>query len=286
MEFMDDALEVLFKHSSIDFISIDLMKEPAVSITNKFTEKLNICGESLYFNQFVHLCSQQSSEMFLDSIESVKKFEKEVLHEKLMIINSTNDEIWLEIFLSPVIQNGVVVKLIGYFKEISETVKFEEYMRQQTYRDPLTNLFNRTYFYKYLQSKEKGYGVFIDLDGFKAVNDTYGHDAGDFLLMQVAGRIHKVFKTMGTSFRLSGDEFFVFIEDDSIKLNETLELLLEKINKLVSFGGSKFGVSASIGVKTFDKSKSIDAFIKGCDELMYEAKTSGKNQYRIEKENS
>jgi diguanylate cyclase (GGDEF)-like protein len=91
---------------------------------------------------------------------------------------------------------------------------------------------------------------------------------------------------MGTSFRLSGDEFFVFIEDDSIKLNETLELLLEKINKLVSFGGSKFGVSASIGVKTFDKSKSIDAFIKGCDELMYEAKTSGKNQYRIEKENS
>ena len=162
--------------------------------------------------------------------------------------------------------------------------------------DQLTGLPNRIYFYEHLKSavnqavryNRKGALFFLDLDGFKQVNDKYGHDTGDKLLKEVAERIKNNIRSTDVPGRLGGDEFVIiypFIDNPEI-----VKIIAEKILKKISDpyfidGKTEVSVGVSIGIRMFpdsqDGEESPEEIIKDADTAMYEAKESGKGRFRF-----
>ena len=124
--------------------------------------------------------------------------------------------------------------------------------------------------------------MFIDLDGFKDVNDTLGHDAGDYVLQQVAKRLLSCVRETDTVTRVGGDEFLIIATE--INAPENVAQIARKVIHLVSqpiiFNGRQSVVSASIGIALFpDDGHDMDQLIKKSDEAMYRVKKAGKNGF-------
>lgn len=164
--------------------------------------------------------------------------------------------------------------------------------KRLAYYDQLTGLPNRQLFYDRLgQALAAAYSqmgkvalMFLDLDGFKKVNDTHGHDIGDMLLKEVARRLQGCVRTSDTISRLGGDEFTVILSainspDDAANIAQKI---IDTIAPPYQLGGVTVRVTTSIGISVYpsDASTSVD-LIKYADSSMYEAKQSGKNAYRF-----
>ena len=169
-------------------------------------------------------------------------------------------------------------------------------LQEMAHFDELTSLPNRAYFYIELEQeinrakrlKNKLAIMFIDLDGFKAVNDTHGHHTGDLLLIEVAQRLKDSVRDVDLTARLGGDEFTVVLTD--IRSKEDALFVAEKIiNKLsedFEINENIVNIGASIGISVFpEDGKDSDILIKHADAAMYKAKSSGKNCAIMHQEN-
>lgn len=126
--------------------------------------------------------------------------------------------------------------------------------------------------------------MFIDLDGFKVVNDTLGHDAGDFMLKQVAQRMLSCVRETDTVARVGGDEFLIIATEIHAPENaaQIAEKVIRTISKPVIFNEQQAVVGASIGIALFpDHGEDMDKLIKLADEVMYKVKNAGKNGFRF-----
>lgn len=177
--------------------------------------------------------------------------------------------------------------------DISQQQQAEQQLKQLVHRDPLTGLSNRTRFLEQLdnllavrQSSEIVALLFIDLDGFKAVNDTIGHDAGDELLQQVARRLRHTVREEDNLARLGGDEFSVTLrtlergEDASI----VADAIVQAIKQPFLLKNEEIYVSASIGIAlsvgpNADHSMDANSLIKQADVALYRAKLSGRSRH-------
>jgi diguanylate cyclase (GGDEF)-like protein/putative nucleotidyltransferase with HDIG domain len=126
--------------------------------------------------------------------------------------------------------------------------------------------------------------LFLDVDGFKHVNDSFGHAAGDQLLRVVAGRLSSVVRDVDTVGRLGGDEFVVLLDSPTFAASPELvaERILEVLGQPVSLGGAgeaRFSVTASIGIAVADEGSDADELLRAADLALYEAKDAGKNRY-------
>ncbi|KDM90831.1 hypothetical protein EA58_13810 [Photobacterium galatheae] len=181
-------------------------------------------------------------------------------------------------------------------EDSSKQKERESRLIREAKSDKLTGLLNRKGFDERLASAIEGYktdskfkvGVlFIDLDEFKPINDTYGHDAGDLMLISVANRLLSTVEDFETAARIGGDEFVcIFPVCDSIDdLRTKGEAILHAVAQPVETHDESIGklvVQCSIGGAIFDQDiHSADALLKKADEAMYEAKKSGKNQIYI-----
>jgi len=173
--------------------------------------------------------------------------------------------------------------------QLEKARELEQYL---AYHDALTSLPNRKLFYDRLahtisraHRNEKKVGVmFLDLDGFKRINDTLGHSAGDELLKITAERLKHVMRESDTVARLGGDEFTVIIdnisqEQDIISVCEKILHALEKPYKIDS---NEFFITSSIGVSLYPfDGENIEDLVKNADVAMYRAKGAGKNNYQF-----
>jgi diguanylate cyclase (GGDEF)-like protein len=160
--------------------------------------------------------------------------------------------------------------------------------------DELTGLANRTMFNRYLEialaraerSEQSLALMFIDLDDFKAVNDTLGHVAGDGLLRQVAHRLKTCLRAGDHVSRLGGDEFTVVLENCNLDhLRDLAGNIVSVISAPMDLDGLSATVSASIGIATYPRSATTHLdLIRAADAAMYDAKGSGKNGFRIASE--
>jgi diguanylate cyclase (GGDEF)-like protein len=126
--------------------------------------------------------------------------------------------------------------------------------------------------------------VFLDLDGFKPVNDAQGHDAGDALLIEVAARLRKHLRSSDLIARLGGDEFLVVLEDiqDLVPVEAVSRKLLSEIARPFALAGGAVQVTASIGISVLpDDAVDASALMKHADTAMYMAKQAGKNTLRF-----
>ena len=162
-------------------------------------------------------------------------------------------------------------------------------LQQYAYQDGLTDLPNRRYFYEKLQSLVSIKGmkfalIFIDLDGFKEVNDSLGHDYGDLLLHQVATRLQSCITTKDTVARLGGDEFTLILEgvnspDEASKIAEAVKSSLMQSIKVKKEADC---VTASIGLTFFPADGlTVEELVRRADQAMYLSKNKGRNRYEF-----
>ncbi|MCD1259873.1 sensor domain-containing diguanylate cyclase [Paenibacillus athensensis] len=164
----------------------------------------------------------------------------------------------------------------------------EEQITYMVYHDALTGLSNRRHFQQLLQeacqtSRRTPISVaLIDLDGFKQVNDAWGHHAGDYLLQHTAEQLKRIAATALCVARLGGDEFAIVLKDSTEQeLTALARSLIDELQQPVAFENGWLRVSASIGIYTASGEQSDELLLREADRLMYAAKHSGKNQYRF-----
>ena len=145
--------------------------------------------------------------------------------------------------------------------------------------DRLTSALNMAHRYK-----KSAAVMFIDLDGFKTVNDTLGHDAGDYVLKQVAQRMLACVRETDTVARVGGDEFLIIATEINSPDNaaQIAEKVIQTVSQPIVINGQQATVGTSIGIAIFpDHSDDMDRLIKLADEAMYKVKNAGKNSYRF-----
>ncbi len=149
-------------------------------------------------------------------------------------------------------------------------------------KDSLTNLHNRRAFYDVFDSnKQYPMGLMaIDLDWFKSINDTYGHDAGDYVLKYVADKLRKQEQNKVQVFRIGGEEFAILLPkfDLDKTVNVANELLTELRKEPIQYRDKTINVTASIGVAVSEEICDLDTLMKQADDHLYKAKHAGRNQ--------
>lgn len=189
-------------------------------------------------------------------------------------------------------EQGYLTHFLAVQQDVSEKKELEREIEYLAYHDVLTGLPNRVLFQDRMQSAinqarrdKAGFALlFIDLDGFKQVNDTLGHLAGDRLLQIVASRLKACVREADTVARLSGDEFTVLLRDasDIVGLQRVAEKLIESIAQPYEVFESRASVTASIGISLYpDHAQGMEKLLIHADEAMYRAKQAGKNNYHI-----
>ena len=189
-------------------------------------------------------------------------------------------------------EGGHVTHYVGVFNDISIQKEYEQRLHQLAHYDALTGLPNRTSFEDRCNkalNRARRHGtqlalLFIDLDGFKAVNDTYGHAVGDVLLQTVADRITTCLRDKDIITRMGGDEFIALMEDITGSENAILAArkLLEALSKKALCGGHAVSVSASIGISFYPSdAHDVETLLTHADIAMYAAKNCGRNNYQL-----
>jgi diguanylate cyclase (GGDEF)-like protein/PAS domain S-box-containing protein len=204
-----------------------------------------------------------------------------------------NGEVYLEWLSISTIYDpqGKVLQRVATFSDITDQKRAEQIIWRQANFDPLTELPNRSMFYDRLDmemknSKRSGAPLalmFLDLDRFKGINDTLGHDMGDILLKEAARRLSGCVREIDTVARLGGDEFTVILGElgSPAVIDRVAHDILEKLAKPFPLGNETGYVSSSLGITLYPQdADSIDELLKNADQAMYAAKNQGGNRYR------
>jgi len=194
---------------------------------------------------------------------------------------------WNDLRITPVRdEHGEVTHFIGILQDVTAIKQRTEHLEHEVNHDPLTGLANRNLLWDRLDHAvhlAQRHGamvavILVDLDNFKAINDTFGHEAGDVVLKVVARRLQAAVRDSDTVARMSGDEFvLVLVDQPSVRFTLRMaERLRQALVMPVAFGGNEIPVGASLGVAVFPQDGTVGAELVRCaDMAMYHAKGNG-----------
>ena len=189
--------------------------------------------------------------------------------------------------------HGKLVGVLGIGHDITERKRHENQLRHIAHHDVLTTLPNRVLLADRLhqamaQAARRGTLIavaYLDLDGFKSINDHHGHDAGDKLLIELAARMRQTLRDTDTLARLGGDEFVAVLIDlaDEASVPPLIDRLLDAAAQPVTLDYLTLQVSASIGITFYPQAEEVDAdqLLRQADQAMYQAKLAGRNRHYL-----
>jgi diguanylate cyclase (GGDEF)-like protein len=196
-----------------------------------------------------------------------------------------DQECWWSITGKPIFEDDNFVGFRGVASDITQSKEIEDRVAYMAHYDGLTGLPNRMTLHERLEKRlrvppQKGVSravLWLDLDNFKWVNDTLGHQAGDELLQKVSARLNGLCKGDDVVARIGGDEFAVIIERSDEQLNAFLDEMIETLSRQYDVWGSTVNCSASVGVRLLDAfSSDANLLLKHADLALYQAKEAGK----------
>lgn len=210
-----------------------------------------------------------------------------------MLLQHKDRQLWVSLAIAPIRDDkGDVTNYVCAMQDISFIKQSQKKMEQLAYYDVLTGLANRSYFRDQLRKaiamSHRGYYSFallyFDLDEFKRINDTLGHDAGDELLKEVSRRLTSRLREEDTIARLGGDEFAIILSGikDRAQASSIAANLQQAFAAAVKLGNHEVSISASIGITVAPEDASEEELLlKHADLAMYEAKARGKNTFHF-----
>ncbi|GAE27440.1 diguanylate cyclase/phosphodiesterase [Halalkalibacter wakoensis JCM 9140] len=291
LERKNEDFQLLFNSLDGAIFSIDPLKKRGY-FSNGTEELLGYSVEELNHNP--HIFKEL---IHVEDLEKYKKAEMQLklgnLSEvKFRIAHPNGDEKWVEKVATPFRnQNGIIEKIVGQMFDITDQMKLEHALQQLAYNDDLTDLPNRKALDRHIEkalarSKRHEHNftlMFIDLDDFKKVNDTMGHEAGDVLLKEVVNRLQDCIRDEDLISRIGGDEFIVvFEETNKAIIEEIAERIIERVALPYFIHEQEAKISLSIGVSMYpDDGIDKETLIDHADKAMYYAKNNGKNNYKI-----
>ncbi|OHD86130.1 MAG: hypothetical protein A3I60_00560 [Sulfuricurvum sp. RIFCSPLOWO2_02_FULL_43_45] len=236
-------------------------------------------------------------EKYHEIVSQIKN--NEIIYNQLVELSVNNETIWVLASYMPIEFEGISC-VLGWFYDITKEKNLQTKLMEHSQRleylahyDALTGLPNRILesdrlYQGMIQTLRRGKQLavlYLDLDGFKAVNDNYGHPVGDQLLIALSARMKQSLREGDTLSRLGGDEFVAILVDldDTSAALPIIGRLLEAASQPIHLGDLVIQVSASIGVTFFPQDDEVngDQLIRQADQAMYVAKQSGKNRYHV-----
>lgn len=206
-------------------------------------------------------------------------------------IRASGEQFPLELSASDMMLHGQRY-FVGIVRDITDRKLAEQKIMHLAHHDQLTGLPNRVLFFDRLKqaihlarrNSQNEAVMFLDLDGFKPINDTLGHDAGDLLLQQVAHRLQRMVRPSDTIARVGGDEFIFVLNNIGEYANAALiaRKIIAALSEPFDLNGHQRKIGGSIGIAVFpDDSTDFETLLKQADEAMYRAKQRGKNTYQF-----
>jgi diguanylate cyclase (GGDEF)-like protein/PAS domain S-box-containing protein len=187
---------------------------------------------------------------------------------------------WHEVFARNLAEHPAVAGIVYNHRDITERKQYQERLAHEVAHDPLTGLVNGATFRTKLDERRGGAVLYLDLDGFKQINDEYGHDAGDALLTATARVIRECVRDADTVARLGGDEFAVLLGDAG-SAESVAARILDRLGEPVLIAGHQVRARASIGIAVGEPGEAAREILHRADEAMYRAKRSGKHRWEL-----
>jgi diguanylate cyclase (GGDEF)-like protein len=229
-----------------------------------------------------------------ESIFSIRGWPEKVNSMATGSIEFTNDKgtKHFKASVSPVYsQNQTLIAKIVIFNDITESVILMKKLEDAAYLDALTGIYNRKHFFELaavnieraLRFSNSIYSAMLDLDFFKNVNDTYGHAAGDIVLIKTADVSRHTIRSYDLLGRYGGEEFVLLITDlELTEASNMMERIRENIeNSVIDYEGVEIRITCSIGLAQFTSGDTMETSVKKSDMALYVAKNSGRNQVKI-----
>lgn len=298
LEQQQDSLQKLQLAASVfatarEGILITDLQSHIIEVNDSFTRITGYSREEALGNNPKLLSSGRHDAAFFDQM-------KQDLHSKghwygEIWNRRKNGELFASMMTVTTVPNaqGKAENYVGLFSDITTAKEHEAELEHIAHFDVLTNLPNRVLLAdrlrqgmtQALRRDQHLAVVFLDLDGFKTVNDMHGHEAGDALLVELAHRMKQSLREVDTLARFGGDEFVALLVDlESHPASYALlNRLLEAAAQPFDYKGKTLQVSASVGVTFFPQAQDIDAeqLLRQADQSMYQAKQTGKNRFHV-----
>ncbi len=285
---------------------LNIMNQIMLSRTRNAIIITDVNGKVIEYNQFAEKLSGFSRDEIIgkdifNSAITGKYFEQVIHSQKIfkdveMKFTNNRGETIICLFDAQPIFDNQNAKMVGAFaqlRDITERYLMEERYNYLAFHDELTGLPNRRYFYHELHKLfeirqevvEDIALLLIDLDGFKVINDTFGHSNGDQLLKSVTKRLRDCLEPEDLLARISGDEFIILLKNYQTEHNVTAvaDRLIKEFNHPFTINNNEFHTTASIGIAFYrvDDETDIEDYMVQVDTAMYKAKAHGKNGYTI-----
>jgi diguanylate cyclase (GGDEF)-like protein/PAS domain S-box-containing protein len=238
---------------------------------------------------FINLVHPDQREVVLDKHRRRLAGEQIENHYEAALISRDGGRHEVEL-AEAVVHDGKKIQIVVVVHDITERKQLLDNLQHMAHFDELTSLPNRALFFDRLRrsladARRHGSGfalLFVDLDGFKAVNDAYGHHFGDQLLNEVARRMEQCVRESDTVARMGGDEFAIILGDvnDADDARLVAQKIINSLSTSLSLDGKECHVGASIGISLYPQDgENSESMLTNADSAMYSAKSKGKNTY-------
>jgi len=276
---------VYFKDLQSRFLLVSAGCEATVPSGHALDELIGKTDFDFYSDEHAAAAFADEQQIIRDGQPIVGKLERETFHDR--------PDAWASTSKIPLRDKyGQIIGTFGITRDVTAQIKAENALAYQVLHDPVTGLANRFALMDRLKqaliAMERLPGrlavLFVDLDHFKEVNDSFGHDAGDQVLAEVGRRISSFSRHVDTVARLGGDEFVVLCaslhDDDEVPL--IADRIVEGVRTSYVKEGRDLSVTCSVGIAvTSDPHVEPEQLIRDADEAMYEAKASGRDRHRL-----
>ncbi|CEG21394.1 putative diguanylate cyclase YegE [Planococcus massiliensis] len=281
----------LITESTFDIITLVDLSGQIEYVSPAYERVSGFDNDSFIGKSFTTNVHPDDQSLLLSTVNSVIKGGKPATIE-VRFLNQEGHYIWMEVSPTPVIEDGKVKKFFTIARDITERRKLQDKIAKMAFYDHLTAIPNRRTFDDQLekalleakQSGKKAAIMLLDGRKFKEINDRYGHDAGDAVIIEMAMRLQNAMGPGQTAARLGGDEMGVILPaiDSEKTAEEMAQRILQSFEAPLSYNGVDIQIGAGIGIAIYpDNAVTEKQLIKRADMALYEAKKSDRNEHRF-----